>query len=964
MQQSQTAMDPSTLIQNLFSPTHRLFHLEGEGPLRELAVEAWLGREALSELGEYRVVALSSDAKLPLKDFLGQKVTLVSRLADGGEARRSGLVRKAEKLGADGSLARYRLTVVPWLWLATQQRHSQVFQNRTLSDITAQVLEPYAPHASWRLTAGAQQRIDAIGARDHVSQYRETDYRFLSRLWAEAGLGFAFVEDEDAAGGHTLTVFADSVQLPEDPSTPVRYHRAHSQEQADAIQQLACHTRVTVPGVAVVAWDAAAMRTLRAHAPAKLGGGAQCPEPYLSVTQSVVRDAAGAQRLAEQLMESIEVRARLFSGHGSVRTFAAGTRVAVTDCPHLPPQDDPGAPTPLLLDVVEHCGINNLPAETRAALGERLGALDAALVLDTPPTAPENGPQTLGFLGERAPVERAVPTAGLLAAAHRQGYANTFRAVDARRPWRPRVTDASGARLYAGPTVSGVHTATVVGPNGESRPSGAAEHHVSAKGEVRVRFPWQKGERADDCGSRWVRVAQRQAGAGMGWQWLPRIGQEVLVKFAEDDIDQPIVIGALYNGQGEGGIAPTPGGKAAGQTDDSVFQQRSDTAPSAQANLAGGHSPAWHGMSADENGHRNAAAMSGFKSREHGANGASAGANQLVFDDSDRQLRTQLATTAQHTQLNLGHLIHQQDNARGSFRGQGFELRTDGYAAVRGQAGVLITTYRDARSSKPLPTGDNAAGIALIRQARTLTQTLGQGAVNHQTAALSTAKDDQAPLGKLETIATGMVDGKELAAAQADAAAGNTQTQDKVPHQGEAIVHLNGRAGVAAIAGQALQFATGRHASFASGQDTNLAIGGQARVHGGQAIGIAAGLEKSGADNTGLKLIAGDKDIDVQAQHDAMKLQAKGELKVVSANMHADFAAAKRIRVATAGGASITIEGGNITVECPGPITYKSAQRKFEGPGNASYDLPLMPNNICKECLLAAQASGSPFAAR
>ncbi|WP_412770648.1 phage baseplate assembly protein V, partial [Ralstonia solanacearum] len=40
--------------------------------------------------------------------------------------------------------------------------------------------------------------------------------------------------------------------------------------------------------------------------------------------------------------------------------------------------------------------------------------------------------------------------------------------------------------------------------------------------------PWQQGERADDRSTGWVPVAQRQAGAGMGWQWLPRIGQEVL----------------------------------------------------------------------------------------------------------------------------------------------------------------------------------------------------------------------------------------------------------------------------------------------------------------------------------------------------------------------------------------------------------------------------------------------------
>ncbi|WP_197344204.1 type VI secretion system Vgr family protein, partial [Ralstonia pseudosolanacearum] len=133
-------------------------------------------------------------------------------------------------------------------------------------------------------------------------------------------------------------------------------------------------------------------------------------------------------------------------------------------------------------------------------------------------------------------------------------------------------------------------------------------------------------------------------------------------------------------------------------------------------------------------------------------------------------------------------LIHQQDNRRGSFRGQGFELRTDGYGAVRGQAGVLLTTYRDATSGKAVPTGDNAAGIALIRQAKQLASSLSQGATTHQTAALSTAKDDSAPLAQQEKAASGMVDGKALDAARQDAAAGNTTTQGKVPHQSDATV--------------------------------------------------------------------------------------------------------------------------------------------------------------------------------
>ncbi|MCA7086817.1 hypothetical protein K7G19_24835, partial [Cupriavidus sp. DB3] len=67
-------MDHTTLIQTLFSPARRLFQLEGEGAIGELAVEAWLGREALSELSEWRIVAVSANARLPLKALLGAKV--------------------------------------------------------------------------------------------------------------------------------------------------------------------------------------------------------------------------------------------------------------------------------------------------------------------------------------------------------------------------------------------------------------------------------------------------------------------------------------------------------------------------------------------------------------------------------------------------------------------------------------------------------------------------------------------------------------------------------------------------------------------------------------------------------------------------------------------------------------------------------------------------------------------------
>jgi type VI secretion system secreted protein VgrG len=69
---------------------------------------------------------------------------------------------------------------------------------------------------------------------------------------------------------------------------------------------------------------------------------------------------------------------------------------------------------------------------------------------------------------------------------------------------------------------------------------------------------------------------------------------------------------------------------------------------------------------------------------------------------------------------------------------------------------------------------------------------------------------------------------------------------------------------------------------------------------------------------------------------------------VMSANANIDWAAAKRIRIATAAGASITIEGGNITTTAPGQITVHASEKVFEGPGNVSYALPVMPKAVFK----------------
>ena len=961
-----------------FDSTTRLYRLQGEGELSGLLVQAWSLKEQLSAPWTLDLVTLSPRAGLDIHAMLGKKLTLQTALADGSLHPRSGIVTRATSDEADGGFARYRLTVRPWIALLAHGRRSQVWQERTLVQIIESVFARYAAQAQWRWADDvaahlAQSPFLGTGSvRSYTAQYRETDLAFVTRLLAEEGIGWRIEQDGEGAAaspcGHTLVLFADSVgagSCPEDASSKssngprhgIRFHRASSQETSDAIQAFGGQRVLQAATTTVLGWDYKAKRSVAASVPTNHAfGGANAPrlEAYDHAGAYAFATSTQASRAATLLQEAIEARNKTWLGRGTVRTFTAGTTFELTDSP-LDALDALGqggdskgkaqADRRFLLTSVIHAGINNLPRELSARVaGMDPDADDITDAVDHALLAPW-------------------VSAELRAQAAASGYANAFEAIRAQVPWRPALTDTAGQRLNPKPTAPGPLTATVVGADGNASPSGAEQIHTDRLGRIRIRHDFQpSGE-----GSTWVRVLQRYAGAGMGAQFIPRIGQQVLVGFIDADIDRPLVLGALFDGRGEGGVAATPGGKA-GQTDTAAFGQSSDHQPSAQGNLSGGNAPPWHGASPGGAGQRNAAALSGWKTREFGGQGF----NQLVFDDSNQQLRVQLATTQFATQLNLGHLIHQADNHRGSFRGLGFELRTDAYGTIRAKQGLLISSYG---TNPTEAAGDNAAGIALAGQLKALGQTFSAAAKTHQTVQLAgqlgsfkagqaALSDKEAPLAALHTALKGMVSQDSVDAATGDAGRKNTATgQDKLPHSTDPVVALSAKAGWLVSAGQDIQMAAGETITLAAGQDMSWAVGGASRIHTGQAIGVLAGATGAGdkAAGKGITLIAGKGDIELQAQADKLQIAAKQDVTVQSASAHIDWAAAKRIVLATAGGANITIEGGNITVMCPGTMTVKASVKSFVGAERASYAMPIMPRNVCVECLAKRAMQRSAF---
>jgi type VI secretion system secreted protein VgrG len=92
------------------------------------------------------------------------------------------------------------------------------------------------------------------------------------------------------------------------------------------------------------------------------------------------------------------------------------------------------------------------------------------------------------------------------------------------------------------PVIQGTQTARVVGPSGK-------EIWTDEDGRVKVQFHWDRAGKGDDNSSCWVRVAQGWAGMNWGAQYIPRVGQEVVVSFLEGDPDRPLVIGSVYNSE-------------------------------------------------------------------------------------------------------------------------------------------------------------------------------------------------------------------------------------------------------------------------------------------------------------------------------------------------------------------------------------------------------------------------------
>ena len=116
-------------------------------------------------------------------------------------------------------------------------------------------------------------------------------------------------------------------------------------------------------------------------------------------------------------------------------------------------------------------------------------------------------------------------------------YSVTFEAIPKEIVYKPQ-------ELTPKPKIHGLQSAIVSGGD-SATPEHANEIDVNEKGEIRVIFHFDKN-RPTSC---YVPLSNMASGDGYGTQFLPRVNSEVLVSFINGDIDRPIIIGTLHNGE-------------------------------------------------------------------------------------------------------------------------------------------------------------------------------------------------------------------------------------------------------------------------------------------------------------------------------------------------------------------------------------------------------------------------------
>ncbi|MBV8674185.1 MAG: type VI secretion system tip protein VgrG [Acidobacteriaceae bacterium] len=449
-----------------------------------LLPENLAGTEGVSELFFYRLDALATtDTTIDSKKIVGQKVCVALQASDTGARRYiNGFVSGFEMNGGDEEFNNYRVYIVPNLWALTLNRNTRVFQDMTVIDVIKQVLSTYK-------ISPADETSNTYTKMEYCTQYRETDFAFISRLMEQHGILYYFKHSED---DHTFTLQDVSSKLNACPiQNKLRY--APQGDITEGFYDFVVtefHSRTSMVSGIYSDWDFG-------FVPYNVSTDKQTTRGPLGQNNNEYYDYANSAAAYLKKNDSQSKIPDLVKFFNTVR-YQSGDAASVFV------KGDSNA-------ICLQTGYNfELSKHPQASLNEKYLVLHAEHNVRQMPSYRSKNQNT----GEP--------------------YGNTFTAIPFSIPYRPPFKTPR-------PVVNGMHTGRVVVSSGE-------DSHMDKYGRVNVQVWWDRQRKANTPDNTWLRVAQSWAGKGWGTYFWPRIDDEVLIDFIEGDPDQPIVVGSVYNG--------------------------------------------------------------------------------------------------------------------------------------------------------------------------------------------------------------------------------------------------------------------------------------------------------------------------------------------------------------------------------------------------------------------------------
>ncbi|MCG8216172.1 type VI secretion system Vgr family protein [Brenneria goodwinii] len=410
-------------------------------------------------------------------------------------------------------------------------------------------------------------------------------------------------------------------------------------------------------------------------------------------------------------------------------------------------------------------------------------------------------------------------------------------------------TISAGARRDSSYTLkfTGIPYSETVGfrPKPEARPriagtlparvtsitAGDTYAHLDKMGRYRVKFDFDLDNWKTGYESLWVRLAKPYSGDTYGMHLPLLAGTEVAIAFEEGNPDRPYIACALHDSRHP----------------DHVTQA---------------------------NNKRNVIRTP--------AN------NKLRMEDERGKEHIKLSTEyGGKSQLNLGHLV---DGSREQ-RGEGFELRTDQWGAIRAGKGIFISAERRERAgSEQL---DMQEAIAQLEQALHLAESLR--------AAAETAQAELADVERQKTLLT-----------------------ESLEELKQAALLLSAPAGIAQITPKSVQLSAGENLTATSGENTDFSALKRFTVAAGERISLYA-------QKAGMKLFASRGKVELQAQGDEMALDALKDVQIRSSEGRIIISAKKEI-ILSSGGGYLRIGNGEVESGAPDKIIQRAAVwQKFNG---------------------------------